>query len=275
MFRTRWASLAPAALACILLAAPADAQKVSFKDPTGDDNGPGTYTYPTDTVYKAGSFDLTGLSLDVNGKKADVQIDLNSTLEDPWGMRTGFSVQMIFVFIDTDGTEGSGFTTGLPGTNVTFAPSSAWDRAIILAPQAQARVKTELEAKVPADMRAAIVVPTRVKGAARTLSATIDAADLGGGDPTTWGYQVIVQSNEGFPGKTDLLTRKVNEYEGQHRFGGGNDGDCDPHVIDLLAGDGMGEKGEIDAQHAMLAYECNEDGTAKKTAALMMVRVKK
>ena len=28
------------------------AQKVSFKDPKDDDNGPGKYTYPTDPVYK-------------------------------------------------------------------------------------------------------------------------------------------------------------------------------------------------------------------------------
>ena len=28
-------------------------------DPTGDDNGPGTYQYPTDSDFVAGSFDLT------------------------------------------------------------------------------------------------------------------------------------------------------------------------------------------------------------------------
>ena len=52
-----------------------------------------------------------------------------------------------------------------------------------------------------------------------------------------------MQSNEGFPAGNDLLTRKVNEYEGQHRFGGGNDGDCDPHVMDILAGKGAGRHG--------------------------------
>ena len=46
-----------------------------------------------------------------------------------------------------------------------------------------------------------------------------------------------MQSNEGFPDGKDLLTRKVNEYEGQHRFGGGTDTDCDPHVIDILVRD--------------------------------------
>lgn len=275
MHRTRRRVFALAGLACVVLAVPAFAQKVSFKDPAGDDFGPGTYTYPTDGVYRQGAFDLTGFGLAVKGAKADVSVDLRSTLDDPWNMGTGFSIQMVFVFIDTDGKEGSGFTTGLPGTNVAFAPGSAWDKAIILSPQAQARVKTEIEAKVPVDMRSAILVPTRVKGAGRTISASIDAADLGGGDPTTWGYQVIVQSNEGFPDKPDLLTRKVNEFEGQHRFGGGNDGECDPHVIDALAGDGLGEKAETEAQKAMLAYECNEDGTSKKMAELTMVRTKK
>lgn len=275
MTRKRWTLIASAVLAGALLAAPVLAQEASFKDPTGDDNGPGSYTYPTDGVYKAGSFDLTGFRLKERGKKADVEVDVNSTLEDPWKMGTGFSVQMVFIFIDTDGKDGSGFTDGLPGLNVKFAGAGAWDKCIILSPQPQGRVRSEIEAKVSADMKKAIIVPVKVKGAGRTLSATIDAADLGEGDPSTWGYQVLMQSNEGFPDKTDLLTRKVNEYEGQHRFGGGNDGDCDPHVMDCLAGDGVGDKAEIDAQHTMLAYECNPDGTSKKMAELTMVHMKK
>ena len=56
----------------------------------------------------------------------------------------------------------------------------------------------------------------------------------GSGDPSTWKYQVFMQSNEGFPADDDLLTRRVNEFEGQHRFGGGTDYDCDPHVMDML-----------------------------------------
>ncbi|MCI0614519.1 hypothetical protein L0244_16145, partial [bacterium] len=52
--------------------------------------------------------------------------------------------------------------------------------------------------------------------------------------------------------------------EGQHRFGGGNDGDCDPHAMDILGDD----------QKQQLAYECNEDGTSKKMATLHMVHLK-
>lgn len=271
MLRKGWRVFTAAACAAVFLVAAGAAQEVSFKDPTGDDFGPGAYVYPTDTVYKAGSFDLTAFELEVSGKKANVEVSVNSALEDPWGMKVGFAVQMAFVFIDTDHKEGSGFTDALPGLNVKFAPADAWDKVIVLSPQAAARVRTEVETKAEA-MLGAVVVPNRTKGTGRSISASVDLADLGEGDPSTWGYQVVMQSNEGFPAATDLLTRKVNEYEGQHRFGGGNDGDCDPHVMDVLAGKGAGGPDEIEAQKAMLAFECNADGSAKQMAVLTMVR---
>lgn len=264
--------LLPAALAVLALcASAARAQEVDLKDPVGDDDGPGSYKYPTDTVYKQGSFDLTGLKVRQDGDKVTFDVSVNSSLEDPWRMGTGFSVQMVFIFIQTgDHKQGGGFTEGLPGLNIAFAPSDAWDRCVILSPQGPSRVKSEVGTKA-ARMKDAIVVPTRVKGNGRVISATVEKSALGGGDVTHWGYQVAMQSNEGFPAATDLLTRKVNEYEGQHRFGGGTDTDCDPHVMDVLAGNATGAKEEIELQHKMLQYECNPDGTAKKKATLTMV----
>jgi carbohydrate-binding DOMON domain-containing protein len=252
-----------AAVALLALAAPARAADVVFDDPTGDDNGPGGYTYPTDAVYTRGSFDLVKFELTTKGKKANLAVTVNANLEDPWGMDVGFATQMVFIFIDTDGKEGSGHTAAPPGLNVQFAPDSAWEKCIILSPQPYARVKQEVEAKA-GDLAADIVIPTRVRGSGRTISASVDLADLGEGDPATWGYQVLMQSNEGFPADNDLLTRRVNEFEGQHRFGGGSDYMCDPHVMDVL-GD----------QAAMLAYECGPDGSAKKMATLSMVHLGK
>jgi len=69
---------------------------------------------------------------------------------------------------------------------------------------------------------------------------------------------VLMQSNEGFPDKTDLLTRKVNESEGQHRFGGGTDYDADPHVIDILVpagGDAKAKQHEILSKYNKAATE--------------------
>ncbi len=248
----------------------ARAQEVVFKDPIGDDNGPGKYVYPTDPVYKPGSFDLTELKVTQKGDKVTFAVSVNSDLEDPWAMPApaNFSVQMAFIHIQTGK---GGFTKGLPGTNVQFALADAWNKVVILSPQPAGRVKAEAKQKA-ADLLAGIVVPDEVTGKGRTISGTVNKKDLGEGDIAKWGYQVIMQSNEGFPDKADLLTRKVNEFEGQHRFGGGTDTDCDPHVIDVLAGKGVGDKSEIEEQHKMLAYECNPDGTAKKMATLKMVR---
>lgn len=254
----------------LLLAGAAMAGDASFKDPTGDDNGPGGYVYPTDAVYTPGSFDLVEFDVK-DGSSVDFKVSVNDKLKDPWGMGVGFAVQMVFIFIDMDGKPGSGHTEGLPGLNIQFAPDSAWEKVVVLSPQPQSRVLSEVRVKAP-DISGDIVVPRRTQGAGKTISGKVKKSELGDGDPASWGYQVIVQSNEGFPEKTDLLTRKVNEFEGQHRFGGGNDGNCDPHVMDLLAGKGTGDASEVQAQHDMLAYECGPEGESVKMATLSMVR---
>jgi len=259
------------ALAASLLAGSAFAATVEYKDPTGDDFGPGTFKYPTDPVYKPGSFDLTGLKISQDGDKVTFDVGLNSTLEDPWKMGPGFSVQMVFIFLDTDGKPDNGHTEGVAGLNIKFGEKDAWDKVVIISPQGVSRVKSEVASKA-AKIASDVVVPTRVKGAGRTLSASVPLKELGGGDPSKWGVQVVVQSNEGFPSGGDLLTRKVNEFEGQHRFGGGTDTDCEPHAIDILGGQATGDKSEIDDQKKQLAYECNADGTAKQGATLHLIR---
>jgi carbohydrate-binding DOMON domain-containing protein len=239
------------------------AHAVEFSDPRGDDKGPGNYTYPTDGVYKAGSFDLIKFKAEKSGANVDFAVDVAANLEDPWGMGGGFAVQMIFVFIKT-GAAG-GHTATPPGLNVQFAPGHEWNKVVILSPQKKARVTGEAEAKAAA-LAKDIVVPNITRGRGRTISGSVPLAELGGdGNVDGWSYQVVVQSNEGFPAAADLLTRKVNEYEGQHRFGGGNDADCDPHTMDVLD--------SPDAKQAeMLAYTCAADGKATKMATLKMVK---
>jgi hypothetical protein len=229
---------------------------VDWKDPAGDDNGPGQYVYPTDKVYKAGSFDLTRFEVVPSGDTVELRVGVNSSIEDPWESRAwggnGFSVQMAVVFIDTDHQKGSGQRDGLPGLNVRFAEDEAWDRAVIISPQGPTRVNAEIDEKCP-QWKQQVLVPKVTRAAGRTLIAVVNTADLGGAPQASWGYQVLMQSNEGFPAKTDLLTRKVNEYEGQHRFGGGTDYDNDPHVMDLLIAPGAGGEAEAKAQHEALA----------------------
>ena len=256
-------SLRTISLAAALAIGAAAAHAVEFTDPRGDDKGPGNYTYPTDGAYKAGSFDITKFSAVKSGANVDFAVEVASQLEDPWGMGGGFAVQMIFVFIKT-GAAG-GYTDAPPGLNIAFAPGSEWNKVVVLSPQKKARVTGEAEAKA-AKWAKDVVVPNITRGRGRTISGAVPLSELGGdGNVDGWSYQVVMQSNEGFPAATDFLTRKVNEYEGQHRFGGGNDADCDPHAMDVLDGPGAN-------QADMLAYTCAPDGKATKMATLKMVK---
>ena len=223
----------------------------TITDPTGDDNGPGTYVYPTDAVYKPGSFDITEFKVVPAGDTVEFHVTVNTRIEDPWDSQAwggnGFSVQMAFVHIDTDHAKGSGVRDGLPGTNVRFAEDEAWDKVVLISPQGATRVNSEVDQKCP-QWKSRIIVPRITRASGRTLIAVVDTAALGGLPQPSWGYQVLMQSNEGFPDKGDLLTRKVNEYEGQHRFGGGTDYNNDPHVLDILVppgGDPVKKQHEI------------------------------
>ena len=266
-FRSLLTAAALLAAARTLAAAPGT---VTLADPTGDDDGPGTYTYPTDAVYKPGSFDLTELQIVPGGDTVELRVTVRARIEDPWDSAAwggnGFSVQMIFIHVDTDHAKGSGVTKGLPGTNVRFAEDEAWDRVVIISPQGPARVNSEIEQKCP-QWKDRIVVPSITRASGKTLTAVVDAKALGGSPQPGWGYQALVQSNEGFPAKTDLLTRKVNEFEGQHRFGGGSDFDNDPHVMDILVPPG----GDAKAKQHELLEKWKKDVTEPKPEDLVVV----
>src|SRR5688572_11114666 len=56
----------------------------TIEDPKGDDDGPGTYKYPTDAVYKSGSFDITELQVVPSGNTVEFRIKVNAKIDDPW-----------------------------------------------------------------------------------------------------------------------------------------------------------------------------------------------
>ncbi len=264
-----------ALLALLALMAPATgwAADIVLHDPSGDDRGPGGYVYPTDPIYEKGSFDLRKVTISSQGDQAEIRVRLGAKIKDPWRSKewggNGFSLQMVFLFVDS--VPGQGHTAGIPGLNVTFDPKAGWDKVVIISPQPAKRLRSEAAGKAPA-MAADVVIPRITRARGKDLVATVDLADLGSAPSPTWGYQAIVQSNEGYPGKGDLLTRKVNEYEGPHRFGGGHDGDCDPHVFDMLAPPARGEDAEKGTQRAILgAHTCDAEGAGERAVLPMVV----
>lgn len=261
----------------LLWAAPAlGFDGLTLSDPTGDDNGTGTYVYPVNSVYEKGSFDLKEVKITDKGDKVEFKVTLKARIRDPWDSKgwsppgQGFSLQFVQIYIDTDHKAGSGFDQGLPGINVRFADQSRWDKVVLVSPQPVSRLKMESKVKAKA-MKKAMVFPKKVRVKGKSLTVTVPKKKLG--EPASgWGWQVVVQSNEGYPDAGDLLTRDVNEVAGDHRFGGGTDFDCDPHVLDILAGEAKGDSSEVQAQYDALKYECaGSDVSKAKQAVLPMI----
>jgi hypothetical protein len=254
------------------LAASASAWTITFKDPLGDDDGPGAYVYPTDRVYLPGSFDLTHFTVKEQGGSYIFEITVNAKLENPWDMDTGFSIQMAEIYIDADGKAGSGHEIALPGMNAAFLPEAQWEKAVLVSPQTASRVKTEISGKAP-DVAKDIIVPIKVTPHGKTIIAVADKKEFGIELTPGMGYQILVTSNEGFPDSNEILSRKVNEYEGQHRFGGGSDYSGDPHFVDMLYPPAQGGAAEITGQHACLSkYVSNEDPAKNVYVRLPVVR---
>jgi carbohydrate-binding DOMON domain-containing protein len=264
-------------LALLLVAGSALAfEPIVFEDPTGDDKGPGTYKYPTNAAYKAGSFDLTKVEIKDKGDKVEITVSVKARIEDPWDSKSwsppgqGFSLQFVQLYVDTDHKAGSGHKDALPGINVRFQEESRWEKVIFFSPQPVSRAKMEVKMKAK-DFAKDVIIPKAVRVKGKSLTVTIPKEELGAVDKS-WGWQAIVQSNEGYPDGNDVLTRDVNEIEGEHRFGGGNDWDCDPHAIDMLAGEARGKGEEKQAQYDALKYTCaGSDLSKAKLAEVPMI----
>ena len=226
--------------------------KIKLKDPKGDDKGTGVYTYPTDPVYAPGSFDLLSCDVTDKGEEIEFKVKFNAPVSFSWG--DAWDVQQIQIYLDMDHKKGSGRTKTLPGTQVVIDEESAWEKVVFIDPHSVAKINGEIGMKAK-EMAKDIILPHKIKPIGKTIKAIVKKSDLGISgttDLSKWGYGVMMLSATGFPGDWCVLMRRVNEYNGQHRFGGGADGAGDPNVMDMIVGDGNGSKDEKELQYNIL-----------------------
>ena len=96
-------------------------------DPTGDDNGPGTYQYPTNPGFVAGSFDLTRFQVLSDGTYAYLRVTLR-TLVPTFGALDG--AQLLDVYVHVPGATATSTQAAFASRNYTIAPSGAWSQRV-------------------------------------------------------------------------------------------------------------------------------------------------
>jgi len=204
---------------------------ITVEDPVGDDHGPGSYTYPTDGVFKKSVFDLTKFSVGEDARGNLVfTFFIRGPIENVWNSPNGLSVQALDVYIDVDHKSGSGRRMLLPGRNAAVSPKDAWDYAIWAEGWTPGVFKVDAKGN-PQKMDVPLKI--LVNAAAHKVTLRVPKSAFGKGDPAAWGYAAMVLGQEGFPAPGVWRVRDVEPTAKQWRFGGGPKDTNHTRIIDL------------------------------------------
>jgi alpha-amylase/alpha-mannosidase (GH57 family) len=196
-------------------------------DPEGDDNGPGTYLYPTDGVFGGGVFDLASFTVGYDEENIVFRFIVAGRVENVWNSPNGLSVQTFDIYIDQDGPE-SGARLMLPGRNAALGADYGWDYAIwvegwypgIYVPGEEGPEEVDVQWMVVVDSgqsKVTIKVPK----------------DLLGDDPENWSYAAVLLGQEGYPSTGVWRVRDVEAMAAQWRFGGAPEDTNHTRILDV------------------------------------------
>ncbi|MDD1770011.1 MAG: hypothetical protein LUO79_02900, partial [Methanomassiliicoccales archaeon] len=202
----------------------------SIDDPLDDDYGPGSYVYPTDPVFIPGAFDIRRLEmmLDIDNNLI-FKVTIDGPLTWPWGGITGYSLQAIDIYIDTDGLPDSGQRSLFAGRNARTIPEHAWEYFVRASMDSVALYDdsgTRLD-KVAVDSYADL----------NTSSIFIKLPRSAITGSENWHLIVAMLSHDGY---SEGGVRPVRALPGQWVFGGCELGLPCPTIIDLVAGREVG-----------------------------------
>jgi glucoamylase len=96
-------------------------------DPNGDDNGPGTYAYPTSDQFHAGAYDIQRFEVIDSGSDVVFRLqtrDLTPTFGSPLG------AQLVDVYVHVPGASDTSTASSFGTRRYTVAPAYAWNRLI-------------------------------------------------------------------------------------------------------------------------------------------------
>ncbi|MDW8317740.1 MAG: glucodextranase DOMON-like domain-containing protein [Anaerolineae bacterium] len=199
---------------------------LTVDDPEGDDHGPGTYTYPTDSVFVTKAYDLKTFAVAEDEANLIFRFAFYGPLNNAWGAPNGMGIHTLDVYIDA---APGGERKLLPGRNAAVPADQGWEFAVWAegwtpglygppaagetTPQQIGDAGTLTIISDPGQRQITIRVPKRVL--AERLGMTPEALQ-----PKTWRYLGVVLSQEGFPSSGVWRVRDVLVSAQQWRVGG-------------------------------------------------------
>ncbi len=161
-------------------------QLLDVADPTGDDNGPGNYAYPTSTNFQPGAFDLTRFQVFDDGTNVTFRVqtrDLTPTFGSPLG------AQLVDVYVHDPSAATTSTAASFPQRNYSIAPAFAWDRLI--------EVQGFGQRFVDASGNPLGTVSIKANQISRYITFSVPQSVLGTPGPG-WGFTVVLTGQDGF-----------------------------------------------------------------------------
>lgn len=220
---------------------------MDVSDPVGDDNGPGTFQYPTAgdptaPVFAPGSFDITRFQVITAGSQVYLRTTLNN-LVPTFGQLIG--AQLLDLYVHTPAASATSTAAPFASRNYTIAPADAWSQRI----EVQGFAAPVWVNAADNSLGNATVVASDIT---HTITVAVPASAFG--TPTAgWSFTVVLTGQDGF---SPDQARGFAATPQQYLFGvcavGGTSPICSadpgtmPKAMDVLTPAGVEQSTELD-----------------------------
>jgi len=213
-------------------------------DPTGDDNGPGNYAYPTASDFNAGAFDITEFKVILSPDKSTVTFklqtrDLTPTFGSPLG------AQLADVYVHDPGATTTSTNASFPQRNYSIASPSAWSRLL--------EVQGFGQRYIDANGNTVGTITISANAISRFITFSVPTSSLGGTPTSGWGFTVVLTGQDGF---SPDQARAFTATPGAFTFGVCATASTDPHctvdpttvpkAMDVITPSGVSQSNELD-----------------------------
>jgi glucan 1,4-alpha-glucosidase len=215
-------------------------------DPSGDDNGPGNYAYPTAGDFHAGAFDIQEFRviLSPDGSTLTFKLqtrDLSPTFGSPLG------AQLVDVYVHDPAAAPADTSTAasFPQRNYQIAPTAAWSRLL--------EVQGFGQRYIDAHNTTLGTINISANAISRFITFSVPTASLGGTPTSGWGFTIVLTGQDGFsPDQARSFAPTPQAYQ----FGVCATASSDPHctvdpntvpkAMDVITPAGVSQSDELD-----------------------------
>jgi glucoamylase len=181
-------------------------------DPTGDDNGPGTFQYPTNSAFYPGAFDLTDFKVIADGTTVYLQTTL-ANLEPGFG--NIFGLQLLDVYVHNPSATTTTTAANYPTRNYSLSP--AWSEMV----EVQGFASPVWQDAAGNSLGTAYMTASQ---ASKTVTIALPEAAFGTPGPG-WSFAVALTGQNGF---SSDQARGFTPTAGAYTFGVCPSGDTSP-----------------------------------------------